>query len=373
MKTRMNFIVGLILTLAFFSVAVTAQDVEAVSKPVRVNFKPKDTTAPTIFLSYKEHGVVNKNGNVEVEVRIMDESGIASIFINDEKQELVGARDSLMLALSFKPEEEVSIKVKDQFNNEKDKSFVIKGQAVVISTVAAEIKHRYYALLIGVQQYEDPAINSLTEPIKDARLLRKVLTEKYTFEPQDITLLENPNYEKMNVALEELSTKVTPNDFLLIFYAGHGYYDENSKAGFWLPSDAQKKSKSKWFRNSALVENMGAINSKHTLLIADACFSGGIFKTRAAFNNANMDISYMLKTPSRKAITSGSLTTVPDKSVFMKFLLKILNENENKYLPTEMLFDKLKSIVMNNSETTPMYGEIKNIGDEGGNFVFVAK
>jgi uncharacterized caspase-like protein len=233
--------------------------------------------------------------------------------------------------------------------------------------------HQYYALLIGVEEYEDPAIASLNEPLKDIAKLKTVLQEKYTFEDKNISILRNPTFEALNVAFEDLSEKIKPTDLLLIFYAGHGYFDEATNIGYWLPSDAQQKNRAKWFRNSALVENIGAINSKHTLLIADACFSGGIFKTRAPFNNASVDITNMLKRPSRKAMTSGSLTTVPDKSVFMKYLLKVLQENENKYLASEDLFDEIRISMKNNASTRPLYGEIQNAGDEGGNFVLVRR
>jgi uncharacterized caspase-like protein len=248
----------------------------------------------------------------------------------------------------------------------------LKSKDAVVSATPSTT-HRYHALLIAVEEYTDPAITSLSEPLKDATKLKEVLKSKYTFEDQDITILKNPTFEDLNVAFEELSKKIEPTDFLLIFYAGHGYFDEKTNIGYWLPSDAQEKNRAKWFRNSALVENIGAINSKHTLLIADACFSGGIFKTRAPFNNANADIANMLKRPSRKAMTSGSLTTVPDKSVFMKYLLKALDENNNQYLPSEDLFDDVRLSMKNNSDTKPLYGEIQNVGDEGGNFVLIKK
>lgn len=242
-----------------------------------------------------------------------------------------------------------------------------------VVAVSSTNAHRYYALLIAVEEYSDPAITQLSEPIKDANKLREVLKAKYTFEDEDITTLKNPTFEELNVAFEELQKKITPTDFLLIYYAGHGYFDEKTNIGYWLPSDAQEKNRAKWFRNSALVENIGAINSKHTFLIADACFSGGIFKTRAPFNNATPDIANMLKRPSRKAMTSGSLTTVPDKSVFMKYLLKVLDENENHYLPSEDLFDEVRIAMKNNANTKPLYGEIQNVGDEGGNFVLIRR
>ncbi len=201
-------------------------------------------------------------------------------------------------------------------------------------------------------------------------MLKNILLKKYTFDEGDIHLLLNPSYEDIDVAFESLISKVTSDDLLLIFYAGHGVFEEKTKIGYWLPSDATKKNKAKWYRNSALVENIRAINSKHTFLIADACFSGGIFKTRAPFNNASLAINDMLKRRSRKALTSGSLETVPDKSIFMKYLLKTLEENQNLYLTTEDLYDEINHAMKNNSAIKPAYGEIQDTGDERGNFVF---
>lgn len=248
----------------------------------------------------------------------------------------------------------------------------LKPQNIVVET-PTPATHKYYGLLIAIEDYQDPAIMQLTEPLKDVANLKEVLVEKYTFKEEDVTVLKNPTFEELHVAFEELNKKVKPTDMLLIFYAGHGFFDEKTNIGYWLPADAEEENRAKWFRNSALVENIGAINSKHTFLIADACFSGGIFKTRAPFNNANPDIGNMMRRPSRKAMTSGALTTVPDKSVFMRYLLKTLKENSNKYLPSEDIFYELRISMRNNSTTRPLYGEIQNVGDEGGNFVFIQK
>jgi hypothetical protein len=230
-----------------------------------------------------------------------------------------------------------------------------------------------YALLIAIDDYQDPALASLSEPIKDATKLKEVLVSQYTFDPADVTMLINPTFEEIHVEFDGLTKKVTAQDNLLIFYAGHGYFDDKTSIGYWLPSDAESKNRAKWFRNSSLVENIGAINSKHTLLIADACFSGGIFKTRAAINNADPDIANMMRRASRKALTSGSLTTVPDKSVFMKYLIKYLQENKNKYLSSEDIYDDVRIAMRNNANTKPQYGEIQNVGDEGGTFVLIRK
>lgn len=275
----------------------------------------------------------------------------------------------LMLWMAFpafsQEAEGVSNKVKVNLNPPKEE------QKIVVTNNAKE--HKYYALIMGVNDYEDTNIGSLDEPINDATKLKDVLVNNYTFEEENISFLKNPTNADIIIAFEKLTNEIKPEDFLLIFYAGHGFFNEKTKIGYWLPSDARAENTVKWFRNSALVENLGAINSKHTLLISDACFSGAIFKTRTPFNNANPNIADMLKRPSRKAMTSGALTTVPDKSVFMKYLLKVLTENENKYLPSEDLFYDLALRMKSNSDTRPLYGEIRNVGDEGGNFVFIKR
>ncbi len=57
----------------------------------------------------------------------------------------------------------------------------------------------------------------------------------------------------------------------------------------------------------------------------------------------------------------------------MKYLLKVLNENENHYLPSEDLFDEVRIGMKSNADTKPLYGEIQNVGDEGGNFVLMLR
>ena len=334
----------------------------------------KDTDPPNISLIYKNNGVVNVNGSVEIEIHITDASRIDYVMVNNTNRIENGVRDSVILIEEFLPGEEILVKAGDSFHQKTEKNFFIKSSSESAKYFAnVKTTRKYFALLLAVQEYKDPKIEPLNEPIKDAILLKDILTKKYTFNEADITLLKNPSLDDIDLAFESLNNKITSEDMLLIFYAGHGFFDEKTNIGYWLPADATEKNKSKWFRNSALVENIRAINSKHTLLIADACFSGGIFKTRAPFNNASLDIVNMLKRTSRKAITSGSMTTVPDKSIFMKYLLKTLEENQNVYLPTEDLYDEVRQSMKNNSVIKPAYGEIQNTGDTGGNFVFIQR
>ena len=199
------------------------------------------------------------------------------------------------------------------------------------------------------------------------------ISTNYTFEKENVKLLRNATMADIVTSLDYFAKTVKPNDNFLIFYAGHGVWNANSETGFWLPSDARKTSTLNWFRNSALRDYLREVNSKHTLLITDACFGGSIFKTRAAFSDATVAVNKLYELPSRKAMTSGTLTEVPDQSAFLKYMIERLNTNKEKYLSSEQLFSSFRIAVINNSNALPQYGEIKDVGDQGGDFIFIRR
>jgi Caspase domain len=236
---------------------------------------------------------------------------------------------------------------------------------------------KYYALIIGVADYKDAKIKDLDYPVKDANNLKRTLTELYAFESENTYILENPTQKQIIERLDELSKKVSANDNLLIFYAGHGKWDEKLQVGYWLPQDADINNKSTWFSNSLLKDYVKGIESKHTLLIADACFSGGIFKTRSLLNftGAPDEIKKLYNEKSRKAITSGSLSEVPDNSIFMESMVRELRKNKDVFLPAGVLFYNFRGTVLSFSSHNqlPQYQVVEGTKDEGGEFIFVRK
>ncbi len=233
---------------------------------------------------------------------------------------------------------------------------------------------KYYALLIGIEDYVADDIASLHQPIDDANTLYQTLSKQYGFNEQNTISLQNPSRAEIIQGFEALARTVSSEDQLLIFYAGHGVWDEKLTQGYWLPSDATMKSKSQWLSNSTIRDYLQAIEAKHTLLITDACFSGGLLKERAVYSNSKAMLE-LYKLPSRKAITSGTLTTVPDNSVFLKYLIKNLENNQAPLLSASELFASFKIAVINNSPSgqIPQFGVISQSGDEGGEFIFLRR
>ena len=249
------------------------------------------------------------------------------------------------------------------------------GTPTDTNTSEAAEAGRYFALVIAVEKYSGATINDLDFPAQDAQNVIQTLTENYTFDPENVTFLRDPTKAEIMNALDRLVDQVKPNDNLLIFYAGHGYWDERMKQGFWLPADAEQGFRANWLSNGTIRDYINGIRSRHTLLISDACFSGGIFKTRDAFTGANRAVEELFRIPSRKAMTSGTLNVVPDESVFVRYLIKTLRENRAPFLTSRKLFDTIREPVINNSPLSqvPQFGVVHNTGDEGGEFIFVHK
>jgi WD40 repeat protein len=321
--------------------------------------------------------IVHDKNSILIVGRVSDPQGINTVLINRNNIKLSEGgvfQFNLTLAKGENPISIIAINNKGIMNEQK---FLVDCTAENANAYGEEIleiaKSKFIALIIGISEYQNDEIPDLDNPIKDAQNLYDVLLTHYTFEKENIKFLKNPGQKDIFLALEDFGRTLTQNDNLLIFYAGHGNWSEKGKVGYWLPSDASRNSTVNWFSNSTLRDLIGSIQTKHTLLIADACFSGAIFKSRAAFSDTPQGIQKLYELPSRKAMTSGILQEVPDESVFIKYLVKFLTDNKEQCLPSEVLFSNFKNAVMNNSSNVPQYGVIQNVGDEGGDFIFIRK
>ncbi len=316
--------------------------------------------------------IVVKESAIDVIGVANDESGINLVLVNSEDARLYPDGKFISNVKLVPGENTIKIIAIDNDGSITEDKLTVECLSYALSAKLLETG-KFYGLLIAVENYEDPKITDLTHAIEDATSLYNTLIKYYTFEKNNIKLLTNPRFEDIVIELDKLTRTVTEKDNLLIYFAGHGVWSEQNNVGFWLPSDAKESNTANWFRNSTTRDYVGSIKSKHTLLIADACFSGSIFKSRKAFTNAPVAIEKVYELNSRKAMTSGSLSEVPDRSVFLEYLIKRLGENSKPFLSSEELFYSLKTAVINNSPNIPQFGEILNTGDEGGDFIFIRK
>ncbi len=346
--------------------------------------KVNDTKPPEVVISHPADAITSnfstEEKNIIIQGHAEDESGIYEVLVNDfdAKSKPDGTfSKNVKLALGAN---RVEVRVSDIHDNVTTQILTINrnsrgidGEENEVTPPQLDSEGIYYALLIAVQDYSNPDINSLSNPVSDAQKLAEVLTTKYTFEEGNVKMLVNPDRFEIYDALEDLAQNLQSNDNLIIFFAGHGQWDAQFEKGYWLPRDASPHSKANWISNDDVRSYMKGIKSRHTLLISDACFGGSIFVPRG-LEDADDPIMELFDNPSRKAMSSGNRgEEVPDKSVFLQYLTKKLNENTLKYWSADQLFYSFRLAVIGNGPTEPQYGVVYDAGDEGGEFIFIKK
>jgi tetratricopeptide (TPR) repeat protein len=321
--------------------------------------------------------VVTAGKDVMIKGLASDPSGLKEVTINDTK---VYAKEdgnfwgSVMLKDGVN---KILIVATDLAENKTEQTFEIEKSTTVIAAApiaVTEKQGKNYAVFIASQNYDDTTIPSLENPIADAIRLKLILKNNYNFSEDNIYSLFNPQRDDFKKKFLELREALQPEDNLVIFYAGHGIWVDKEKKGYWLLTDAQRNDVNTWLPNKNVLDMIAELPSRHTLLITDACFSGSVFKTRSIGADAPAAIKEMDNKIARVAITSGNDTEVPDESVFMKYLIKALTENKEKYLTAQKMFiTQIIEAVMTESKTEPRYGTLELAGHVGGDFIFSKK
>jgi peptidoglycan hydrolase-like protein with peptidoglycan-binding domain len=245
--------------------------------------------------------------------------------------------------------------------------------APAISPELAAIDYgHYYAVVIGNNNYKK--LPKLKTAVEDAKAVAATLEQEYGF---TVSLLTDASEEQIVGALDALRRKLTPQDNLLIYYAGHGWYDDGAERGYWLPVDAVADNQSHWISNADITDSLKAMQAKHVLVVADSCYSGSLTRGLAIGSGSSSYFEDIVKRRARTVLTSGGLEPVLDAgggghSVFARAFLDSLEANTG-VIDGEGVYHKVYDQVRLNAEQEPGYGNIRLAGHDGGDFLFVRK
>ena len=255
------------------------------------------------------------------------------------------------------------------------------GETAVAVAAAGANFGRYHALIIGVQHYAD--YEPLRTPISDSKAVADVLKSRYGFQT---TVLLDPDFSAIVGAIVKLSTELTSDDNLLIYFAGHGVLDA-SQHGFWLPLDAQPDNRSPALPTATLAEFLRMFKARSVLVVADSCFGSALSTSIGRYMGGPSvyasDIpSGYLDRKARYVLASGGLKPVLDQagdghSVFASALLKVLKQN-TAILTQSGLEKALAGPVQAQSTglgltQTPELKKMREAGDTGGAFFLVPR
>ncbi len=146
---------------------------------------------------------------------------------------------------------------------------------------ALPVSAKRWALVIGVDKYQDPQISPLKGSDNDARMIANALV-RYAGFPQDQVILlstdqpleRQPTRVNILRRLSNLSTAVPKDGLLLVSFAGHGM--ERGGQAFLLPADAQISDQISFLEETAISMNRVKERIKETgvgqvLVLLDAC------------------------------------------------------------------------------------------------------
>lgn len=234
-----------------------------------------------------------------------------------------------------------------------------------------------YLLGIGINEYKH--FTEIHNAVKDVNDLANLLFDKYDFvkeSPSKLILNEEATREKIKSALHEFCNKAVfkPEDRLLIYYSGHGFWDKGTETGSWVPIDGVLEKSFDFIQSYEIQNKVSSMPFRHILIISDSCFSSSLL-VRGTKGDSGA-FSDWAKLKSRYVFASGKGLVLDGKrggnSPFLKAVLKILRDN-NDFLNIASLADRVTKFVSFNNEQTAEASPLYKTGHEGGQFIFYPK
>ncbi len=227
-----------------------------------------------------------------------------------------------------------------------------------------------HLLVIAIDEYVH--CPKLRNCVKDAKEFAELLWERYRFDREHTCFLLNGEATRPNIlnTIRDLRTKVKECDSLVIYYSGHGQTVD--EVGYWIPVDAAADSEVDFVSTLELKPRLDAINSFHTFLIADACFSGALFlqfkDTPVAAGEEKRSRWGLAASHSREKALDG---TPGENSPFAERLLKNLRHNTESLGIQKLAVTLIDEVyVTSGQRQTPVFKNLNVKGDELGQFVF---
>ncbi len=246
-----------------------------------------------------------------------------------------------------------------------------------------------HALIIGINKYPNLPNKNLSFAVNDAQEFAKLLTDSYGFKPSDVKVLTDGDATLANVraAITELANpgNVHADDRILIYFSGHGQTVKDQSGndlGFLIPSDGKvdlDRPKLNDFKQTCLPmqfvwDTLDPSPAKHIAVIADACFSGLLTKSKGL--GANELSGYLTRT-ARQVVSAGGKGEETWESpefnhgIFTYNLIQELKKRSqtSSIFTMQELFASIQTPVMEMSKSRQV-PQFRNVLDTEGQMLF---
>lgn len=228
-----------------------------------------------------------------------------------------------------------------------------------------EINRNRVALVIGNEDYNTMKPNSAYQPDvefaeRDAETFAKYANKVMGVAEDNVILVKNATYAQLRNSLDKIKrlAKVFPDKLeLIVYYAGHGQVDGDTKESYLIPVDVSLTSPTSGMKLEEFYAEISSCNAEKTMVFLDACYSGVgrgiIIRPKDTPIDGNMIVM---------TATSSTQRSMPyhDKShgLFTYYLLKTLKDSQPGVSIRDLFKEvsasvRMKSVLINNSEQTP--------------------
>ena len=321
--------------------------------------------------------IKQKRSSLVIRGQAFDDISLAMVMVNNKATDFDSEGYFYARVNLHRGENKIAIKAMDIYDNVASKELLVDYESVGVEVTLVEqlSEQRYSALVIGNNKYQH--LNSLITAHNDAKAVARILNNEYGFRTK---LLLDATRGEILEALNTYRKQLYADDNLLLYYAGHGEFEELTGKSFWLPVDAERDNAKNWIMADTITNALKRIEAKHVLLVVDSCYSGTMVRSGevklSPSEQKKIFLSKMLYRPSRTLIASGGNEPVLDQgggshSIFASYFLKGLEDAEDDVFSAEGLFyEHIKESVVGHAEQVPEYRIIRNSGHDGGDFVF---
>ena len=149
--------------------------------------------------------------------------------------------------------------------------------AVVCAAAPVRAQTNKYALLIGINDYQKSyAIPNLRFARADAQALEAILVDR-GFSVQVLTSNQATTRNFIVSELNRYARQLGPDDYFVLFFAGHGARRENNGQTYWLAYDADVQELDvNGIRLDHLLDYVNDIPARNKLVLLDHCYAGDV-------------------------------------------------------------------------------------------------
>lgn len=271
-----------------------------------------------------------------------------------------------------------------QQNQQNNQNMIRAGKSAVdtdIPTTNASNSNTF-AIIFANEDYKNVA--SVPFAKNDGAVFQKYCQKTLGIPTTNIHYVENASYNDIRIQLAWLKDVCDAFDgkaSVIVYYAGHGIPDEDSKSAYLLPVDGDSRYVQSAYKIDDFYQKLGAMNAKSVTVFVDACFSGSKREQGMLSSARGLALNAKRGVPQGNMVVfsaaTGDETAYPDREqqhgMFTYYLLKKLQETKGDislkdlgdYITTNV---RQQSIVKNGKTQTPTVTPSAAVGSEWQNW-----